>query len=141
MKVAVLGLHFLYVIGRVAIVPILASFALGYLLDPIVSQGAKLSRTRPIAVIGAVLIVTLALVAFLAFVIPDLWEQGTRASQKVTSKFKPEKAAGQRAVLKRYWPVGLLLPKFSSGFYVNCIEALTLTMLVTSIRQMLQARF
>lgn len=104
--VAVLALHFLYVIGRVAIVPILASFALAYLLNPIVSRGEKLGLSRSIAAIGAILIVTLALAAFLAFVIPDLWEEGAKASQKITSNFNPEKAARQRSVLKRYWPVG-----------------------------------
>jgi len=76
------------------------------ILHPIVSQGENVGLTRPLAAIGAILIVTLALVAFLAFVIPDLWEQGTKASQKISSNFNPEKAARQRAVLKRYWPVG-----------------------------------
>ena len=85
-------------------VPVLASFALAYLLNPVVSQGEKLGLSRPIATALALLLVTLAVVAFLAFVIPDLWEQSTDAVQKILRNFTPENAARQRDTLRRYSP-------------------------------------
>jgi len=56
------------------------------------------------AAIVAILVVTFAVTAFLAFVIPDLWAESTDASQKIARNFTPENAARQRAMLKRYWP-------------------------------------
>ena len=100
--VSVLILYFLYVVGRVAIVPVLASFALAYLLNPIVYQGEKRGLSRTMAAIVAILVVTFAVTAFLAFVIPDLWAESTDASQKIARNFTPENAARQRAMLKRY---------------------------------------
>lgn len=97
-------LYFLYIVGSVALVPVLASFALAYLLNPIVSQGEKLGISRPIATALALLLVTLAVVAFLAFVIPDLWEQSTDAVQKILRNFTPENAARQHDTLRRYSP-------------------------------------
>jgi predicted PurR-regulated permease PerM len=101
---SVLILYGLYVLGRVAIIPVLASFALAYLLNPIVYQGEKRGLSRTLASIVAILLVTLAAVAFLAFVIPNLWEESTLAGQKIARQFTPENAARQRAMLKRYWP-------------------------------------
>ena len=101
---SVMILYFLYVVGRVAIVPVLASFALAYLLNPIVYQGEKRGLSRTMAAIVAILVVTLAVTAFLAFVIPDLWEESSLASQKIARNFTPENAARQRVMLKRYWP-------------------------------------
>jgi predicted PurR-regulated permease PerM len=87
-------LYFLYVLGSVALVPILASFALAYLLNPVVSQGEKYGLSRHIATALALLLVTLAVVAFLVFDIPDLWAQSTNAVQKILRNFTPENAAG-----------------------------------------------
>lgn len=101
---SVLILYFIYVVGRVAIVPVLASFALAYLLNPIVYQGEKRGLSRTMAAIVAILVVTLAAAAFLAYVIPDLWAEGTKASQEMARNFTPENAARQRAMLRRYWP-------------------------------------
>src|SRR5688572_33460996 len=97
-------LYFLYVVGSVAIVPVLASFALAYLLNPVVSQAEKYGLSRPIASAFALLLVTLAVVAFLVFVIPDLWEQSTNAVQKILRNFTPESAASKRETLRRYSP-------------------------------------
>jgi predicted PurR-regulated permease PerM len=102
--VSILVLYFLYVVGRVAIVPVLASFALAYLLNPIVYQGEKRGLSTTVSAIVAILLVALAITAFLAFVIPDLWEEGTNAGQKIARNFTPENAARQRATLKRYSP-------------------------------------
>ena len=97
-------LYFLYVVGSVALVPVLASFALAYLLNPVVSQGERLGLSRSIATAVALVLVTLAAVAFLAFVIPDLWEQSTNAVQKILRNFTSENAARQRETLRRYSP-------------------------------------
>lgn len=102
--ISALILYFLYVVGRVAIVPVLASFALAYLLNPIVYQGEKRGLSRTMAAVVAILLVTLVATAFLAFVIPDLWAESTEASEKIARNFTPENAARQRAMLKRYWP-------------------------------------
>jgi predicted PurR-regulated permease PerM len=97
-------LYFLYVVGSVALVPVLASFALAYLLNPVVSHGEKYGLSRPIATALALLLVTLAVVAFLVFVIPDLWEQSNNAVQKILRNFTPENAARQRETFRRYSP-------------------------------------
>jgi predicted PurR-regulated permease PerM len=100
----VIILYFLYVVGSVALVPVLASFALAYLLNPVVSQGEKYGLSRPIATGLALLLVTIAVVAFLVFVVPDLWEQSSNAAQKILRNFTPENAARQRETLRRYSP-------------------------------------
>jgi len=102
--VSVLILYFLYVVGGVAIVPVLASIALAYLLNPIVYQGEKRGLSRPIAAIIAILMVSLAMAAFLAYVVPDLWAESSKAAEKIGKNFTPENAARQRAALKRYSP-------------------------------------
>jgi predicted PurR-regulated permease PerM len=112
-------LYFLYVVGSVAIVPVLASFALAYLLNPLVYQGEKRGLSRPVAAIGAILIVSLAIAGFLAYVLPDLWAESSKAGQKISESFTPENAARQRAWLKRYSPglekvAGARIEKFLS---------------------------
>jgi len=97
-------LYFLYVAGSVAIVPVLASIALAYLLNPIVYQGERLGLSRPISAIAAILMVGVAAAAFFAYIIPDLWTQGSVAGQKIVSNFTPENAARQRQALRRYSP-------------------------------------
>jgi predicted PurR-regulated permease PerM len=102
--ISVLILYFLYVIGSVAIVPVLASFALAYLLNPIVLQGEKMGLSRTFSALTAILIVTLAIVAFLTYVVPDLWAESTKAGQKISENFTEENAKRQREFLKRYSP-------------------------------------
>lgn len=98
-------LYFLYVMGRVALIPVLASFAVAYLLNPLVKLIEGRGVARPLAVIIALLAVALAVFAFLTFVIPDLWEQAVEASQKLTRYFTAENASRQRAYLRRYSPL------------------------------------
>lgn len=102
--ISVLILYFLYVVGSVAIVPVLVSFALAYLLNPIVYQGEKRGLSRVWSSIIAILLVTLVAVAFVAYVVPELWAESTKAGSKIAENFTPENAARQRAVLKRYSP-------------------------------------
>ncbi|HSK72084.1 MAG TPA: AI-2E family transporter [Pyrinomonadaceae bacterium] len=102
--VSVLILYFLYVVGSVAIVPVFASFALAYLLNPIVQAGVRRGLSRTISAIAAILLVSLAIGTFMAYVVPDLWAESTRAGEKIADNFTPENAARQRAWLKRFSP-------------------------------------
>lgn len=102
--VSVLILYFLYVIGSVVIVPVLASFALAYLLNPIVYQGEKRGLSKVWASVGAIVIVGLAITAFVAYVVPDLWAETTKAGTRIAENFTPENAVRQRAILRRYSP-------------------------------------
>ncbi len=102
--ISVLILYFLYIVGSVAIVPVLASFALAYLLNPIVLQGEKHGLSRMMSAIIAILLVALAFTAFMAYVVPDLWAESTKAGQKISESLTPENAARQREFLKRYSP-------------------------------------
>ena len=102
--VSVLILYFFYVVGRVAIIPVFASFAVAYLLNPIVQAGVKRGLSRTFSAIGAILLVSFAIGAFMAYVVPDLWAESTKAGEKVAEKFTPENAARQRAWLRRFSP-------------------------------------
>ncbi|MDQ3181494.1 MAG: AI-2E family transporter [Acidobacteriota bacterium] len=102
--VSSLVLYFLYVVGSVAIVPMLVSFALAYLLNPIVYQGEKRGLSRTMSSVVAILLVALVITAFMAYVVPDLWAESTKAGSKIAENFTPENAVRQRAVLKRYSP-------------------------------------
>ncbi len=102
--VTVLILYFLYVAGSVAIVPVLASIALAYLLNPIVYQFEKRGLPRAISAIVTILMVSVVITAFLAYVVPELWTESSKAGSKIAENFTPENAIRQRAVLKRYSP-------------------------------------
>ena len=101
---AALILYFLYVVGSVALVPVLASFALAYLLNPIVYQAEKRGLSRTVSAVVAILLVTLVITAFLAYVIPDLWAETAKAGAKISENFTPENAKRQREFLQRYSP-------------------------------------
>ena len=102
--IAALILYFLYIFGSVALVPILASFALAYLLDPIVWQFEKRGLSRMWSSIIAILLVGLAITAFVAYVIPELWSESRKAGTQVAAQFTPENAARQRNYLRTYSP-------------------------------------
>jgi predicted PurR-regulated permease PerM len=100
----VILLDLVYVVGRLALVPVLASFALAYLLHPIVYHMERRGLSRPLAALAALLIVTLAAVGLLIFIIPGLWEQSIAVGQNLMAYFTPENAARQRAALRRHSP-------------------------------------
>jgi predicted PurR-regulated permease PerM len=77
--VSALVIYFLYIVGSVAIVPVLASFALAYLLNPIVYQAEQRGLSRTMSAIIAILLVTLIIAAFMAYVVPDLWAESTES--------------------------------------------------------------
>lgn len=102
--ISVVILYFLYVIGRVAVIPVLASFALAYLLNPIVQFFVRRGLSRSISAVTAILLVSLVVGAFFAYIVPEFWEESSQAAQKMAESFTPENAARQRAWLKRYSP-------------------------------------
>ena len=101
---AVLFLQLLFVAGRVALVPVLASFALAYLVNPLVERFETRGLSRTVASLAALLIVGSAGFIFLVFVIPDLWEEIVVAVQGLMSHFTEENAVRHRATLQRYSP-------------------------------------
>lgn len=123
--ISILILYFLYIVGSVAIIPVLASVALAYLLNPIVYEGVKLGLSRTFSAIISILLVTLVITAFATYVFPDLWAESSKAGAKIAENFTPENAARQRYYLKRYSPAldkvaGDKIEKFLSdpvGFY------------------------
>lgn len=102
--IAALVIYFLYIAGSVAVVPVLASIALAYVLNPIVRQFERYGLSRAPASLAAIILVSLAVAAFLAYVVPDLWAESSKAGAKIVQSFTPENAVRQRAVLRRYSP-------------------------------------
>jgi len=102
--VSAIVLYFLYVVGKVIIIPVLASFALAYLLNPIVYKGEKLGLSRTVSSVAAIVLVTLVISAFLAYVVPDMWAESSKAGNKISENFTPENAVRQRAFLRRFSP-------------------------------------
>jgi predicted PurR-regulated permease PerM len=101
----VVTLYFTYVIGSVAILPLLASFALAYLLNPIVLAFERRGISRAVAAILTLLGFILLIAAFVTFVVPDLLTRGADAGQKLARYFTPENALRQRQYIRRYSPV------------------------------------
>jgi predicted PurR-regulated permease PerM len=99
-----LVLELIYIVGRVAIVPVLASFAIAYLLEPIVEYFEQYRLKRPIAAILSILLVSVVLGGVLALTIPDLWAQATAAGEKIMAYATPGNAAWQRAQLREFSP-------------------------------------
>src|SRR5688500_5327624 len=72
----ILVLDLLYILGSVALVPVMASFAMAYLLNPLVSQGERRGLSGPVAAAVALLAVAVAVIGFFTFVIPELIDEG-----------------------------------------------------------------
>jgi predicted PurR-regulated permease PerM len=102
--VAVIVLYFLYMIGTVVIVPVLASIALAYLLNPFVLTFERIGLSRAISSLLAILMVSLAIAAFVSYVVPEIWSQASVAGQRIMDSFTPENADRQRRFLRRFSP-------------------------------------
>ncbi len=99
-----LVLWLIYKAGSVALIPLLASFALAYLLEPpvhtLVLQGVR----RSIASVTVLALVFVLMAAFAAFVIPNLWNEGVKASEKASRYFTPENAQRTRYAIRQSSP-------------------------------------
>ena len=102
--ISVFVVYVLFEIGSVVILPVLASIAFAYLLNPIVRAFEQLGISRAIAAFIAIIAITLATTAFFSYVVPELWAQGTKASRTMVESFTPENAARQRMFLRRFSP-------------------------------------
>lgn len=102
--VAGIVLYFLFVVGKVVIIPVLASFALAYLLNPLVYRGEQLGLSRMVSSVAAIVLVSLVIGAFLAYVVPDMWAESSKAGKQLAQNFTPENAARQRVYLRRFSP-------------------------------------
>ena len=86
MPAALLTLLILYLgyyVGRVAIIPVLASFAIAYVVNPIVEWFEARGLAKAVAALLTLALVTVGMALFLWFVIPDLWSQSIKASDAV----------------------------------------------------------
>ena len=102
--VSVIVLYVLYTIGSVVIVPVLASIALAYLLNPLVLFFERVGLSRAISSFMAILMLTLSIAAFFSYVVPEIWSQASVASQRMIDSFTPENAVRQRRLLRRFSP-------------------------------------
>lgn len=102
--VSAIVLYFLYVVGKVVIIPVLASFALAYLLNPLVYRGERLGLSRMVSSIAAIFVVSVVIGAFLAYVVPDMWAETSKAGRQISENFTPQNAARQRRFLQRFSP-------------------------------------
>ncbi len=98
-------LYLTYIVGRVAIVPVLASLALAYILNPIVEIFEKRGFSRIISALLALLVVTACVVVFIWFVIPDLWNQSALAGDAVLKVFTEKNALHVRAKIHEVSPL------------------------------------
>jgi predicted PurR-regulated permease PerM len=94
-----------YVIGRVAIVPVLASFGLAYVLNPIVEIFERRGFSRLVAALLALVLVTGALVLFVWFVVPDLWNESVAATDIIMKAFTEKNAQQARAYIRDLSPL------------------------------------
>ena len=94
-----------YVVGRVAVVPVLASAALAYVLNPIVEIFERRGFSRLWAALLALLVVTAAVAAFLWFVVPDLWDQSVKAGESIMRAFTEQNAQNARGYIRNLSPL------------------------------------
>ena len=101
----VLTLQLLYVVGRVAIIPVLASFAIAYLLNPVVCRLQGRGLTRATAALLSLLVVGITAVTVLGVVIPELWRETVAAGERLSTSVSQDRIAEYRATLRTYSPV------------------------------------
>jgi predicted PurR-regulated permease PerM len=101
---SVLVVYVLFTIGSVVILPVLASVALAYLLNPFVLRLQNIGVSRAIASFLAILTLTLAITGFASYVVPEIWAQTSSAVKQTVEGFTPENAAVQRRWLRRFSP-------------------------------------
>ena len=102
--VSALVIFLLYVVGQVVVVPVLSSFALAYLLNPIVERIEARGISRALAAALALLLVVAAIAALLWLIVPDLWRQSVAASDIVVRNFNPETAREVGAKIREFSP-------------------------------------
>ena len=95
----------MYVVGRVAIVPVLASLALAYVLNPIVESFEARGFSRIMSSVIALLLVGSGITLFVWFVIPDLLTQAVKASDAILASFTEKNAIELRVRIREISPL------------------------------------
>lgn len=94
-----------YVVGQVALIPVLASFSLAYILSPIVEWFQSRGFSRVLSAFFALLFVALLVAGFAYFVVPDLWGQSVAAADVIFKAFTAENAREARVFLRELSPM------------------------------------
>ena len=94
-----------YILGRVAILPVLTSFVAAYLLNPIVLRIEKSGLRRSLAALVAMLFVGGSILLLAYLVVPDLWAQGSSAMQAILGQFTEKNALDVRKDLRHFSPM------------------------------------
>jgi predicted PurR-regulated permease PerM len=97
--------YLFYVVGRVAIVPVLASLALAYILNPIVEVFERRGLSRFMAALAALFSVGTSILLFAWLVIPDLWNQFIPASDAIMRSFTEKNAIQVRSRIHEFSPL------------------------------------
>lgn len=103
--VALVALYLSYVVGRVAIIPLVASFAIAYILNPTVESFEARRLSRALAALLALAVVSAGLGGLLWFIVPDLWDQASNAIGIILRNLNPENAEKVRVELRRFSPM------------------------------------
>lgn len=103
--IAILVVYLIYVVGHVAIVPVLASFSLAYVLNPIVEWFETRGFSRVLSALLALMLVVAMVALFLWFVLPDLWDQSVKATTAVIGNMNEKNASSMRQQLREFSPM------------------------------------
>lgn len=98
-------LYVFYIVGRIAVVPVLASFALAYILNPFAEKFQASGLSRGLSAFFALALVGSALGLFLWFVIPDLWTHASAAGDIVMRQFSEGNAVYVRKQIHEFSPM------------------------------------
>ncbi|MBC8167002.1 MAG: AI-2E family transporter [Bryobacteraceae bacterium] len=93
------------VIGQLAIIPVLSSFSIAYVVNPIVEWFERRKLSRPAAALVALTLVSLGIVLFLWFVIPDLWYQSVKAGGIIFKNLNETTAQEVRRQIRQFSPL------------------------------------
>ncbi|MBS1809250.1 MAG: AI-2E family transporter [Acidobacteria bacterium] len=80
--------------SRVILIPLLSSFALAYMLEPLVELMERRGWSRTPAVLATLAVTTLALILALLFVIPSIWSQLVHSYEQLPNALQ----AGHRVI-------------------------------------------
>jgi predicted PurR-regulated permease PerM len=89
----------------VAIIPLLASLAIAYILNPVVEGIQTRGASRFWAALLALVFVSAAIAGFAWFVIPDLWDQAVSASDIILKNLTEQNARTLRAEIAEISPM------------------------------------
>jgi predicted PurR-regulated permease PerM len=102
---ALLIAYLLYVVGRIAVIPVLASFALAYILNPFAEAFQWRGLSRGLSAFLALAVVFVMLGVFVWFVIPDLWTHAAAGGDVIMRQFSEANAVRVRGDIREFSPM------------------------------------